>query len=168
MTNGMALKEGGVGADRETGITSVLSAGWERGQVRKTMGRGRLGGSVLGSGSISICGSIDRDIESCNVLSSKGFDLRNKFRNDARFGVGLRTRLRLRLRLRCGLRFRRRRGSRYRSGYTDRHDAGYEERYGERHSARSERKSQIPSTKSQILNSNLRNLRLTQAVVRTP
>jgi hypothetical protein len=92
MTNGMALKEGGVRADREKSITFSLSASSERAQVRKTKGRGCLGGSILGSGSISIRRSIDRYFESYNVSSNAGFDLRNdlrnKFRNNARFGAG--------------------------------------------------------------------------------
>jgi len=43
------LKEGGVRADQETGITSVLSAGSEQAQVRKTKGRGCLGGGANGT-----------------------------------------------------------------------------------------------------------------------
>jgi len=73
-------------------ITSVLSVGSEPKQAGIIKGRGRLGGSILGSDLISIQGNIDPYFEGYNVSSDEGFDLRNnrqnKFRNNARFGAG--------------------------------------------------------------------------------
>jgi hypothetical protein len=92
MTNGMALKEGAVRADRGMSITSSLSASSELAQVRKTKGRGHSLGSIPRSNRSSIEESFERSFlvsfqVSFVVSLQRSFNRSNVKRDEGSFAM---------------------------------------------------------------------------------